>query len=223
MRKIKNRIKLDLLKIYQKHNPSISTNPNKFIKDFSELMGQKLHFPLRFFKGLKVGDIACGTGDLAFIAAKNGAFVDGYDFNKFSVEYANKTSKIMKLNKAKFYNKEFFEVKKKYDFIICTGVLHHLPNPIKGLKHLKKLVKPKGFLLLSFGVNSSNLQHNLMKLIVRSWGKTEEKIKFAANHLFKNHIDRCVKFGFRSKASVINDQFLNKQHDYLNLKQVLTI
>ena len=73
---------------------------------------------------------------------------------------------------------------------------------------------------MSFGVNSSNLQHNLMKLIVRSWGKTEEKIKFAANHLFKNHIDKCVKFGLRSRASVINDQFLNKQHDYLNLKQV---
>ena len=73
MRKLKNRIKLDLLKIYQKHNPSISTNLNKNIKIFSELMGQKLHFTLRFLKGLKVGDIACGIGDLAFIAAKNNA------------------------------------------------------------------------------------------------------------------------------------------------------
>ena len=55
---------------------------------------------------------------------------------------------------------------------MCTNALHHLPNPYLGLKHLKSKVKKDGFLMVSFGLDSSNLQHSLMKLIVRNWGTT---------------------------------------------------
>jgi hypothetical protein len=84
-------------------------------------------------------------------------------------------------------------------------------------------VKKDGFLMLSFGIDSSNIIHNLLKLIVRNWGKDENSIKKNSKLLFQNHINRCIKFGLRKEDSVIADQFINTQHFYLNLKKIFKI
>ena len=216
------KIKSRLLKIYKKNNPSKPTNLKKVLKINQDIIENKLKFPSKFFKNLTVGDIACGTGEFGIVAAKNGAKVTGYDYNNISINLANKNSKKLKLKNINFLTKEFFQTKKKFDFIFCTAALHHLPNPYTGLKHLIKMVKPNGFIFLSFGLDSSNLQHNLMKLIVRNWGNKDEDIFKASKLLFKEHINRCVKFDLDQK-SVIADQFINTQHYYLNLNKTLRI
>ena len=118
----------------------------------------------------------------------------GFDFNERKFEIAKKNSKKLRIKNYKFYKKEFFKIKKKYDFVICTAAIHHLPNPYEGLKYLKSRVKKNGFLLISFGLDSSNIPHNLIKLIVRNWGKSNNEITKTSKYLFKNHIDRCVSF-----------------------------
>jgi SAM-dependent methyltransferase len=218
-----NLIKAELLKLYKKNNPSLPSNLNKLINIYKDSFENKLAFPLRFFKNLSVGDFACGTGEYAMIAAKNGAKVEGYDFNSQSIEFAKKNARKLKINNCQFHTKEFFKIKKKYDFVICTAALHHLPDPYKGLKFLKSRVKKGGFLFVSFGLDSSNMIHNLMKLIVRNWGTGREEIIKASKFLFKDHIDRCVKFGLRKEDNVIADQFINNQHFYLDLKKVNNI
>jgi 2-polyprenyl-3-methyl-5-hydroxy-6-metoxy-1,4-benzoquinol methylase len=217
-----NSVKKKLLKLYKKNNPSIPTNLKERIKIIGNMF-EKLSFPLRFLKNLTVGDIACGTGEYCMVAAKNGAKAEGFDFNEISVNIAKKNSKKLKVNNCKFYKNEFFKIKKKYDFVICTGTLHHLPNPYKGLKHLMSRVKKNGFLFVAFGLDTSNTIHNLMKLIVRNWGKSDSQIIKASKFLFQNHINRCVKFGLRKETTVLNDNFVNTQHYYLNLEKVLKI
>lgn len=217
-----NLIKSELLKLYKKTNPSLPTNLKKLIK-INEQIFKKLSFPARFFKNLSVGNFACGTGELSFVAAKNGAKTESFDFNEISIDKAKKNSKKLNIRNCKFQVKEFFKVKKKYEFVICTAALHHLPNPYEGLSFLKSRVKENGFLFVSFGLTSSNIQHNLMKLIVRNWGKDEKKIAQVSKFLFKNHIDRCVKYGLRKEASVINDQFVNSQHHYLDIDRIFKI
>ena len=217
-----NSVKKKLLKLYKKNNPSIPTNLKERIKIIGNMF-EKLSFPLRFLKNLTVGDIACGTGEYCMVAAKNGAKAEGFDFNEISVNIAKKNSKKLKVNNCKFYKNEFFKIKKKYDFVICTGTLHHLPNPYKGLKHLMSRVKKNGFLFVAFGLDTSNTIHNLMKLIVRNWGKNDSQIIKASKFLFQNHINRCVKFGLRKETTVLNDNFVNTQHYYLNLEKVLKI
>ena len=218
-----NKIKNKLLKIYEEDNPSEPTNLKKILKINTDIIENKLKFPGRFFNNMSVGDFACGTGEFSMVAAKNGAKVEGYDFNKISIDIAKKNSKKLKINNIKFFTKEFFNVKKKYDFVFFTAALHHLPNPYAGIKHLINMVKENGFLFLSFGSSSSNLQHNLMKLIVRNWGKSKKEITVAANLLFNEHINRCVKYGHRSRESVIADQYINTQHYYLDLKKFFGI
>jgi SAM-dependent methyltransferase len=217
-----NLIKSELLKLYKKNNPSLPTNIKKKIKINEEIF-KKLSFPPRFFKNLSVGNFACGTGEFNFVAAKNGAKTEGFDFNEISIDKAKKNSKKLNIRNCTFQVKEFFKVKKKYDFAICTAALHHLPNPYDGLRFLKSRVKKNGFLLVSFGLSSSNIVHNLMKLIVRNWGKDEKKIAKVSKFLFKNHIERCVKHGLRKEAAVIDDQFVNAQHYYLDIKKIFKI
>lgn len=212
-------IKEEILKLYKKYNPSVPTNFKKLMK-INEKVFLKLSFPLRFFKNLTVGDFACGTGEFCMLAARNKAKVQGFDFNKISIDIAKKNSKKLKIKNCKFYTKEFFQTKKKFDMVICTAALHHLPDPYKGLKYLKSRVKKDGFLFVSFGLNSSNIVHNILKLIVRNWGKKIDDIKNTSKFLFKNHIDRCVKFGLREEDNVIADQFVNNQHHYLDLRKV---
>ena len=222
MTKITNLIQKNLLKLYINNNPSNPTNLKKRLKVGQNDL-EKLSFPLRFFKNLSVGDFGCGTGEFSFLAAKNGAKVEAFDFNKWSIKIAKENSKKLRIKNCNFYEKDFFAIKKKFDFVICTGVLHHLPNPYKGLKHLTSRVKKNGFLFVGFGLDSSNISHNLMKLIVRNWGKSDYDIKKTSKYLFKNHINRSMKFGLRKEDSVIADQFINTQHYYLNIKKIFNI
>ena len=219
-----HKISKNLYKLYKKHNPSKSLYLHGTKKIKEEILENKLKFPLRFFKYMDAVDVGCGTGDYALIYSQNGAnIVKGYDFNEDSIRIAKKVQKKLKIKQAIFEKKEFFSIKKKFDFVSCTGVLHHLPNSMKGLKFLTKRVKKKGFLFLAFGIQTSNIQHNLMKLIVRLWGNNEKKMLKATKMIFPEHIRRSVKYGFRNELTVINDQFINEQHNYLDLKKVLNL
>jgi SAM-dependent methyltransferase len=219
-------IEKKVLDIYQRHNPSFTSNFYKDIKIKSEIISEKLSFPLRFFKNLKVCDYACGTGENAIIYALNGGQVEGYDYNEKSILLAKtqiKKFKNIATSKIKFKKKDFFAAKKKYDFVSCTAALHHLKNPYKGILFLTQRVLPGGFLYLSFGLNSSNFQHGLMKLAIRKFGNKEQEIYKNSKILYPEHIKKCVKFGLRNKDSVIYDQFINPQHYYLDIKKVFKI
>ena len=222
------KIKLDncekkVLNIYKKANPSISTNYKKKIKIMSDIFLDKLHFPLDKFKSLKIGDFACGSGEIAIFYRMCGHKVDGFDYNKVSIDYANNLKKKLRLTKINFHLKNLRDVKNLFNIVSCCAALHHLKNPYKVIRSLSKNVKPGGYLILSFGLLTSNFQHNLMKFISRFWGDNDNLIFKNSNILFSNHIKRAMKFGLRKKHQVIYDQFINPHHNYLDLKKVLNL
>ena len=45
---------------------------------------------------------------------------------------------------------ELTQLNKRFDLIECSGVLHHMNDPAKGLSTLVKSLKPKGFMKLGF-------------------------------------------------------------------------
>lgn len=59
-----------------------------------------------------------------------------------------------------------------------------------------------------------------MKALSRKWGHSEYKIKKSSENLFKEYIDRSVKYGMRSKDQVINDQFINHIHNYVSIEEL---
>ncbi|WP_341793917.1 MULTISPECIES: class I SAM-dependent methyltransferase [unclassified Rickettsia] len=70
------------------------------------------------------------------------------DFSKPSMEVAQKRAEVRGLTNIKWINDSILNIPNlklgKFDYINCTGVLHHLQNPPEGLKNLKDSLTPKG-------------------------------------------------------------------------------
>lgn len=93
-----------------------------------------------------------GTGDSAIYLAEQVRHgptrIDYLDFSKQSLEVAKKRAEIRKLENIVFRHGSILEVadifEKKYSYINCSGVLHHMPDPNAGLSALANVLKPEG-------------------------------------------------------------------------------
>ena len=70
--------------------------------------------------------------------------IDAIDFSE-SIEYAKKFSEKHNIKNIKYKKQNFFDMKlsKKYDVVICTGVLHHLPQYKEAVNRIQILASEK--------------------------------------------------------------------------------
>ncbi|KAJ1461699.1 S-adenosyl-L-methionine-dependent methyltransferase [Pelagophyceae sp. CCMP2097] len=109
------------------------------------------------FDGLRVLIAGCGTGAqvLGFahlLAAYKGTHVAGVDLAPRSIAITKRRlarygldDKGVSLRAASLLAVGGDE---PYDVIVCTGVLHHLPDPAEGLRVLRSVLKPDGAMVL---------------------------------------------------------------------------
>ena len=105
---------------------------------------------------IRILDAGCGTGSGTdyLIHLNPEAEIVAIDLSKKALEVAeercNRSGVIAKHKKpVKFYNlklEEATQLEGEFDFINCVGVLHHLPEPEKGIQALAKKLKPGGIL-----------------------------------------------------------------------------
>jgi SAM-dependent methyltransferase len=90
----------------------------------------------------------CGTSQAAKHALRwPSAQVTGIDFSAMSILHSEQLKqkynlKNLQLRQLAIENVE--ELGTSFDQIVCTGVLHHLPNPDAGLSALRDVLKPDG-------------------------------------------------------------------------------
>src|SRR5262245_18252761 len=108
-----------------------------------------LHWPFRTFEeDLSILVAGCGTSQAAKHAMRwPAARVMGIDFSETSVrcteqlkrkyQLDNLQVRLLPLERAR-------ELDRSFDQIVCTGVLHHLPDPDAGLGTLRDLLEPDG-------------------------------------------------------------------------------
>lgn len=90
-------------------------------------------------------DVGCGTGDFLELAQKNNWSVSGIEPNKNARVIANK-----KTNNSVFEIEELLNFKdSSFDVITLWHVLEHLPNLDEHISIFKKLLKPKGTLIIA--------------------------------------------------------------------------
>jgi SAM-dependent methyltransferase/uncharacterized protein YbaR (Trm112 family) len=96
------------------------------------------------FKGKLGLDVGCGFGRHLCQAAACGAEMVGVDFSAaIESSYANtRHLPNVRLVQADIYNLPFEPA--TFDFVYSVGVLHHLPDPQRGLQAITPLVKPRG-------------------------------------------------------------------------------
>ncbi len=99
------------------------------------------------WKGKTVLDAGCGTGELAYLVAQKGAKrVLGIDYSDGAIAVAQKSWFSPNLE---FFKKDIRDIKEKFDVVVSLGTLEHLDEPLAALRKLKKLLNPKGSLIIT--------------------------------------------------------------------------
>ena len=94
----------------------------------------------------------CGTWQAAkFALCHPAARVVGVDLSTTSLEHTNKLKQkynLENLETRQLAIESVNELERKFDFIVCTGVLHHLADTEAGLRALASVLKPDGAMYL---------------------------------------------------------------------------
>jgi len=118
-------------------------DPNRRRADFH------LHWPDKPYSEERTVLVAgCGTSQAAKHAARAPtARVVGIDFSAASVRSTQDLKRKHDLTNLEVHQlpiERVSELKTTFDLIVCTGVLHHLPDPDAGLRALREVLKPDG-------------------------------------------------------------------------------
>lgn len=109
-------------------------------------------FDLESLRGLKCLDVGCGGGRLSIAMARLGAAeVVGCDISEDGLCDARRRAgglKNLRFECASALALPFPDA--SFDFVLCNGVLHHTPDPVRGFGEITRVLKPGGrcFVLL---------------------------------------------------------------------------
>lgn len=115
------------------------------------------HFPTLDWQNIavpaqpKILVAGCGTGREAIQASRlySGARILAVDLSLDSLAYAIRKSRELNITNIEFAQADILALpalQKQFDFIQCSGVLHHMRNPMAGWQVLTDLLRPGGFM-----------------------------------------------------------------------------
>lgn len=164
--------------------------PNMLVSCHLSLMCDLIWAGKKSPQGLRVLDAGCGTGSplTAMALAYQDAEIVGIDFSETSLEKAKQLAGRYNLKNVRFYNIAVENVKElghRFDFIISSGVLHHLNEPFKGLKALGEVLDPQGAVSImlygKYGRIGINMLQEAIKLSCTGVDSLSKRISFARN------------------------------------------
>ena len=142
-----------------------------------------------FNNGFRVLIAGGGTGDSSTYLAEQlknkNAEIVYLDFSKSSMEIAKKRAEYRGLKNITFINDSIFNIPNlnlgKFDYINCSGVLHHLVSPPEGLSILQQSLKPEGganiMVYAKYGRTAVYHIQDLMQRINEGVTKRDEEVK----------------------------------------------
>ena len=141
----------------------------------------------------------CGTGQhLVHIIGYQNSNVVGVDLSLTSLAYAKR-----KIEETGYKNVEFLQgdildlknIKRKFDVIECGGVLHHMKEPLEGLKVLLELLEPHGFLKLGLysEISRKHLARAREFIKEKKFNNTVEDIRNCRDAILKQNDDQLLR------------------------------
>ena len=180
------------------------------------------HFLTKFYKQISPNKIkienkfnnpnvliaGCGTGHhICIVKDFLNANVFGVDLSLSSLAYAKRKTEELGFNNIEYLNADILELNKlerKFDIIECVGVLHHMKEPLKGLKILLDLLEPHG--VIKIGLYSEKARQHII-----------EVRKFIKKNKFKNTLEdirACREAIINEKEIKIMNKVMNRGDFY---------
>ncbi|NES75843.1 MULTISPECIES: bifunctional 2-polyprenyl-6-hydroxyphenol methylase/3-demethylubiquinol 3-O-methyltransferase UbiG [Okeania] len=100
---------------------------------------------------IRILDAGCGTGSSTdyLVHLNPQASVVGIDLSSGALQVAKERCSRSGASRVEFHHLSIYDVGQiegEFDFINCVGVLHHLPDPIKGIQNLTLKLAPGGIM-----------------------------------------------------------------------------
>ncbi len=194
-----------------------------------------LHWPYQPYReDLSILVAGCGTSQAGKYALRNpAAQVVGIDLSSVSIQHTAELKHTYQLNNLEVHQLPLEQASKLgrcFDKIVCTGVLHHLPNPDAGLRALQEVLEPGGALHLmvyaAYGRYGVYMLQEYARLL--GVGDTDVEITDFANTLMALPLDHPLAQllgespDFRTKAGLA-DALLNPQDRAYTVPQLFEL
>lgn len=117
-------------------------------------------------------EMGCGTGQLALFLASSGRTVVGADLSRASLELACEAAARYGVD-ARFVETDLRTpgfVRGSFDVVICSGVLHHTPDPRASFRPVAALARPGGVLVIGLYNAYARMPLRLRRFFARLTG-----------------------------------------------------
>lgn len=173
----------------------------------------------------------CGTGQHAINSANSykDAQVIGIDLSLTSLAYARRMSLLLHIDNIAFFQGDLLDVSKlgrSFDVIECTGVLHHMKDPLEGWRRLVEVLKPNGLMQIGLYSEIARLDVVLAREFIKKNGypSTLEGIRKCRNDILKLPDSNPIKQLSQSldfyTASACRDLLFHVQESRFSLLQI---
>ena len=165
----------------------------------------------------------CGTGShVCIVEDYLNAKILAVDISVSSLAYAKRKTEELGFKNIEFLHADILQLKnlnKKFDVIESVGVLHHMKNPMKGIKILLNLLKPHGFMKL--GLYSKIARQDIIKarefIKKNKFKNTIEDIRSCRQKIINEKKDKilqkiCNRRDFYSTSSMKDLTFHVQEH-----------
>ncbi len=179
-------------------NPGLETNLESFLKRINIKIKDGTISKLSEFEVLIAG---CGTGQTSVINAKRfyKSKILAIDLSLSSLSYASRKSKEIGIQNINFMQADILDLtklNKKFHFIECTGVLHHMKDPVKGLKILNQCLLPGGIMKIGLYSKIGRTELNKLKTKMNIDLNIDEQKKLISirEEIIKNNDENLPSF-----------------------------
>lgn len=195
---------------------------------------KNLYWPFRpSLAGLRVLDAGCGTGVAALSLATNypEIQVTAIDLSAASLDLARAVAKERRLANVQFHQASLLDAGSlgTFQYIVASGVLHHLADPLAGFSALQSALTADGVMLgmvyAQYGRTGVYMLQEAMRLLAPEGYRTVSPpaARAIASHLPTGHLfnaERFVEMDWQDDSGV-NDLLLHPQDRAYTVPQLV--